>query len=89
MGFECDIYPHLCPHSHFTDTDGLRLYQEVTKDSTNRVVSIGTSWTRKVLSPVRAYGEQRDLAFFLYEREQANFFAAQHLGQRMSLRWMF
>ena len=47
--------------------------------------SIGQSWTRKVLSSVRVYAEQRDLAFFLYEKQQANrFFSAQvrasHMG---------
>ena len=54
-------------------------------DETSRVVSIGLSWTRKVLSSVRVYGEQRDLAFFLYERQLAQKYSAartraQHLG---------
>ena len=41
---------------------------------------------RKVLSPVRAHSEQRDLAFLLCEREQANkFFAGQHMGRRMGI----
>ena len=85
-GIECAMYPHLYPRSHFSDTAGLAVYQAVTKDCTNRVVSTGLSWTRKVLSSVGAYAEQRDLSFFLYEQEQASkFFAAQHMGQRMGV----
>ena len=85
-GIECAMFPHLYPQSHFTDTGRLELYQDMSEDDTNRVVSIGSSWTRKVLSSVRAYGEQRDLAFFLYEREQASkFFAAQHMAKRMGI----
>ena len=44
------------------------------------------SWTRKVLSGVRVYGEHRDLSFFLYEKSMAQkFFAAQCRGQRMGV----
>ena len=64
----------------------IQSYKDLSEDDTNRVVSIGSSWTRKVLSSVRAYCEQQDLAFFLYEREQASkFFAAQHMANRMGI----
>lgn len=44
------------------------------------------SWTRKVLSGVRVYGEHRDLSFFLYEKAMAQkFFAAQTRAQRMGV----
>ena len=57
-----------------------------TDDTTSRVVSIGLSWTRKVLSSVRAYGEQRDLTFFLYERHLAQkYFAAQCRAQELGI----
>jgi hypothetical protein len=65
-GIECAMYPYLYPTTNFTDTGILQHYQHVQADDTNRVLSIGLSWTRKVLSSVRAYGEQRDLPFFLY-----------------------
>ena len=42
----------------------LKHYQAQAQDETTRVVSIGTSFTRKVLSSVRAYGEHRDLVNF-------------------------
>ena len=48
-GIGCDMFPHLYRQSRFTDTARLELYQEIRKDSTNRVVSIGSSWTREVL----------------------------------------
>jgi len=63
-GIECAMYPHLYPLSCFTDTAILKLYRDKSKDPSNRTVSIGKSWTRKVLSSVRVYGEQRDLTFF-------------------------
>ena len=57
-----------------------------TEDTSSRVVSIGLSWTRKVLSSVRAYGERRDLTFFLYERHLAEkHFAAQCRAQDMGI----
>ena len=50
------------------------------------MLSIGYSWTRKVLSSVRAYAEQRDLALFLYEKHLAmKFFAAHTRAQRMGI----
>ena len=61
---ECAMFPHLYPRSEFTDTGIMMRYQEDTSDDTNRVCSIGQSWTRKVLSGVRSYGEQRELSFF-------------------------
>ena len=84
-GIECAMFPHLYPTADFTDTGILQHYQGVHGDDTNRVASIGLSWTRKVLSGVRAYGEHRDLAFFLYEKHLASkYFHAQvrakHLG---------
>ena len=87
-GIECAMYPHLYPTTEFSDTGIMETYkwkhkQNDTKDDTNRVVSIGLSWTRKVLSEVRLYGEHRDLPFFLYEKHLAHkYFAAQSLGQR-------
>ena len=85
-GIECAMFPHLCPTTDFTDTDILEHYQENSEDTSNRVCSIGLSWTRKVLSSVRVYGEQRDLAFFLYERQMAGkFFNAQVRTKRVGL----
>ena len=47
---------------------------------------IGFSWTRKVLSSVRAYSEQVELPFFLYERNIASkFFAARVRAKQMGL----
>ena len=65
----------LYPTDAFTDT-GLR---ELHAGSANRIFSIGDSWTRKVLSSVRAYAEHADLASFLYERSLANKFYNAHL----------
>jgi hypothetical protein len=77
-GFECAMFPHLYPTGDFTDTGILQHYQAVHGDNTSRVASIGLSWTRKCLSGVRAYGEHRDLSFFLYERHlAAKYFHAQ------------
>ena len=85
-GVEAAICPVLYPSTEFTDTGILQHHMEQYGDSTNRVMSIGTSWTRKVLSSVRAYGEQRDLAFFLYEKHLANkFFAAHVRAQKMGI----
>ena len=71
-GVECAVMPHLYPTTDFTDTGLLEQHQEVTEDQSNRVCSIGQSGTRKVLSSVRAYGEARDMAFFLHERHLAH-----------------
>ena len=61
-------------------------YQQSSGDETSRIVSIGTSWTRKVLSGVRIYGESRDLAFFLYERQFAHrCFAAHSRAQQLGV----
>ena len=80
------MLPHLYPTTDFTDTGILQHYQEQSEDDTNRVCSIGLSWTRKVLSSVRAYGEQRDLPFFLYEKQLASYFSnAQVRAKRMGL----
>ena len=77
-GIECAMYPWLYPTTAFTDTGILEYYRERTGDTANRVCSIGQSWTRKVLSSVRVYGEQRDLPFFLYEKHlAAKYFNAQ------------
>ena len=82
-GIECAAFPHLYPTTAFTDTGLLEYYQETTQDATNRVCSIGQSWTRKVLSSVRAYGESNALAFYLYERHLAHkFFFAHSRGQK-------
>ena len=68
---------------------GLRIrehYEAQAEDEWNRVYSIGQSWTRKVLSSVRVYAEQRDLPFFLYERFLAHkFFWAQVRAKRMGV----
>ena len=80
------MYPHLYPSTDFTDTGILRHYRDQGGDSTHRVVSIGLSWTRKVLSGVRVYAEQRDLTFFLYEKQLARkFFNAHVRAQRMGV----
>ena len=61
-------------------------YVDHTHDASNRTVSIGLSWTRKVLSSVRVYGEQRDLPFFLYEKYLAmKYFNAQTRAKTMGL----
>ena len=85
-GIECAMYPHLYPMTEYTDTGILASYKADSQDSSNRVLSIGMSWTRKVLSGVRVYGEHRDLSFFLYEKSMAQkFFAAQTRAQRMGV----
>ena len=85
-GIECAMFPHLYPTTDFTDTGILQHYQDSSEDDTNRVCSIGLSWTRKVLSSVRAYGEQRDLPFFLNERQlPGKFFNAQVRAKSMNL----
>ena len=85
-GIECAMFPHLYPTTDFTDSGILQHYQHEHADDTNRVCSIGLSWTRKVLSSVRVYGEQRDLPFFLYEKHLANkFFNAHNRAKRMGV----
>jgi len=85
-GIECAMFPHLYPTTDFTDTGIKEHYRHKTDDDTNRVVSIGMSWTRKALSSVRVYAEHRDLTFFLYERHMANkFFTAQCRAQSMGV----
>ena len=85
-GVECAMYPHLYPTTEFTDTGILASYKTDSEDTSNRVLSIGYSWTRKVLSGVRAYGEHRDLSFFLYEKATAQkFFSAQCRAQRLGV----
>ena len=59
--------PRWYPMTDFTDTDIRTKYQIASINFTQRVVSIGLSFTRKVLSSARAYGEDRDRAFRLYE----------------------
>ena len=78
--------PHLYPSTDFTDTGILEHHQHQSAHDANRTVSVGLSWTRKVLSNVRVYGEHRDLAFFLYERYLAGrFFFAQVRAKRMGV----
>ena len=85
-GIECAMFPHLYPTADFSDTGIMEHYQHTYADNTNRLVSIGYSWTRKVLSSVRVYAEQRDLAFFLYEKSLAmKYFSAHALGQRRGI----
>ena len=57
-GMECAMVPWLYPTTDFTDTGILQHYMHQTGDNTNRTVSIGLSWTRKVLSSARVYGER-------------------------------
>ena len=64
-GIECAMFPYLYPTTDFTDTGILEHYQSRSGDKTNRVCSIGLSWTRKVLYSVRVYREQKELPFFL------------------------
>jgi hypothetical protein len=68
FGIECAMFPHLYPTGEFTDTAILQHYRGKNLDDTNRIASIGLSWTKKITSSVRAYGEQKDLALFLYEK---------------------
>jgi hypothetical protein len=85
-GIECAMYPHLYPTTDFTDTGIVEKYKDKTQDTTNRVISIGMSWTRKALSDGRAYGEHRGLAFFLYEKHLAHkYFAAHTRSKRMGV----
>ena len=85
-GIECAMFPHLYPTTDFTDTGIMANYMHKTGDTKNRVVSIGLSFTRKVLSSVRVYAEQRDLPFFLYEKHMAmKYFAAQTRAKTMGL----
>lgn len=72
VGIECAMCPVLYPMTEFSDTGIIQAYRDDVDDSTNRVLRIGHSWTKKVLSSVRAYGERRDLPFFLYEKYLAN-----------------
>ena len=51
-----------------------------------RIVSIGRPLTRKALSSIRAYAEQRDLVFLMYEKQLAQkYFAAHTRAQRMGV----
>ena len=78
--------PILYPTADFTDTGIMEHYYHRTGDATNRVCSIGLSWTRKVLSSVRVFGEQRDLSFFLYEKHLATkYFNAQNRAKAMGV----
>ena len=85
-GIECAMFPYLYPRTEFTDTGIMQHYQHVSEDTSRRVCSIGLSWTRKVLSSARVYGEQRDLAFFLYEKHLAQwYFCAQVRAKQMGV----
>ncbi len=87
-GIECAMFPHLYPQTQFTDTAVWNHYQAtVERDEVrNRLCSIGYSWTRKALSSVRVYAEQRDLAFFLYEVDLANrYFNAHARAKRLTV----
>ena len=76
------MFPTLHPEHKWYDTGGLHVYKLESEDRTTRTVSIGRSWTRKALSSVRVYAEQRDLIFFLYEKQMAmKFFAAHSRAQ--------
>ena len=82
-GIECAMYPVLYPETAFTDTGILDTYRDESGDATVRTVSIGHSWTLKVCSGVRVYGESNHLAFFLYEKQLAmKHFAAHTRAQR-------
>ena len=82
------MFSHLCPTADFTDTGIQEHYQDTYSDNSNRALSIGYSWTRKVLSSVRVYAEQRDLAFFMYEKHLAmQYFSAQVRAKRMGVIW--
>jgi len=85
-GIECAMFPVLYPTTDFTDTGIREHYKHHHNDDSNRVISIGLSWTHKVLSSVRVYAEQRDLPFFLYEKYLAGkFFQAQCRAQQMGV----
>ena len=66
-GIEWAVYPGLYPETAFTDTGILETCRDESGDTTVRTVSIGHSWTLKVCSGVRVYGESNHLAIFLYE----------------------
>ena len=85
-GIECAMFPYLYPTTRFSDS-GLRNYIRTEEEhGPTSVVSIARSWTRKVLSGVRVYAEQRDLAFFMYEKWMAmKFFHGQVRAQRMGI----
>ena len=78
-GIESAMYPHLYPTTDFTDTGIMEHYKSTHDDDKQRVCSIGLSWTRKVLSSVRLYGEQVNLPFFLYEKFLANKYFCAHV----------
>ena len=85
-GIECAMYPVLYPETAFTDTGILQTYRDESGDRTVRTVSIGHSWTIKVCSGVRAYGESHHLSFFLYEKQLAmRYFAAHPRAQRFGI----
>ena len=85
-GMECAAWPWLYPTTDFTDTGILAHYRTVHDDNKNRTVSIGESFTRKCQSEVRAYAENPDLAFFLYETQLARkFFHAHSRGQKLGV----
>ena len=80
------MFPVLYPETALSDTGILKHYKDDSGDRSARIVSIGRSWTRKVCSSVRVYAEQRDLAFFLYEKQMAmKYFAAHSRAQRMGV----
>jgi len=86
VGIECAMRPILYPSTEFSDTGILRAYKDAVDDNTQRVLRIGYSWTRKVLSSVRAYAEDQNLSFFLYEKYLAcKYFAAITRAKQMNL----
>ena len=85
-GIECAMFPVLYPETAFTDTGILDAYRDESGDSSARTVSIGHSWTIKVCSGVRVYGENNKLAFFLYEKQLAmKYFGAHTRAQRLGI----
>ena len=86
IGIECAMHPVLYPETAFTDTGVLETYRDQSGDATARTVSIGHSWTTKVCSSVRVYGESSHLAFFLDEKMLAmKWFAAHTRAQRFGI----
>ena len=80
------MYPVLYLETAFTDTGILETYRDESGDTTTRTVSIGHSWTMKVCSGVRVYGESNHLAFFLYEKQLAmKYFAAHSRARSVSV----
>ena len=78
--------PYLYPITDFPDTDIRNNYQTASGDYSQHFVSIGLSWTCKVLSSVRVYGEDRDLSFFMYEKSTAQqFFNANVRAQKLGV----